>query len=178
MLKIKEIFSKLIPKKDNFVPLVISVIITSVFFYTYYLLGNKFGEVMGIITIILLALMMAVIAMLAGYLVMKSLVIVSAELSLLIFLAQSYCDSSIHTIASSTALNNLLTIGFVYIVFNFIYSLYKALKEYYKNFENKKWSKEKVLIITFFLIYTFMFIWQIYLVIEPIVLDLCIYKKI
>lgn len=174
--KIKEVARKLTPKKENIRPLITSAVITLFFFGGYYLLGSRFGEIMALTTTLLLALLLAVIVLMAEFTVLKSLFVVAAELSLLIFLAQSYCDVPSHSDTSNQAMSNLLLVGLLYIAFLFCRSLYGALREYYKKVEKEPWSKEKIGGISLFLIFTGLFIYQIYLVVSPIVLNLCVYK--
>lgn len=162
-------------KKDDIKPILFSVIISGVFLLGYYYLGNQLGLVMMYVTLILLVLMIALIGMIAEFMVLKSLFFVAAELSLLIFLAQSYCDVQNRTTSGDQALKSLLVLGLFYIGFTFCRSLYKALKDNYKVIEKDPWSKEKVGTVTLFLTFTGLFIWQIYLVMNPIIFNLCIF---
>lgn len=174
--ELKQLKKNLTPNRENLKPFLVSATIAALFLIGYYYLGNHFGIVMMYITLILLVLMVALIGLVAEFMVLKSLFFVAAELSLLIFLAQSYCDVQGRTIPGDQALKNLLVFGLVYIGFTFCRSLYKALHEHYKVMKDDPWSKEKIGTITLFLIFTGMFIWQIYLIMNPIVLDLCVYR--
>jgi len=176
--KFKQLKDELTLKKENIRPFLLSVGITLFFFIGYQLLGNHFGEVMGMFTMILFALMLVIFVIIAEFTVLKSFFLVAAELSLLIFLAKSYCDVPNRSAVGNEALKNLLTIGLFYIAVTFGRSLWKAIKEHYKKVEKERWSKEKILAIALFLIFTVFFIGQIYSVIKPIILNLCIYKGI
>ena len=113
---------------------------------------------------------------LAGHAVMKSLFLVGASLSLIIFLAQSYCEAPNLTQSGNDALKTLITLGFFYITFDFLKSLYqeiitrsKTLK--HTNDENGPW-----LFLVPFAFFVGVFVWQIVQVLMPILQNLCIYK--
>ena len=156
--------------------LVITAGITLGFFVAYYLLGSHFSEVMWLITFIMLGTALSIIMILAGFSVFKSLFYVSAEISLLIFLAQSYCAVPQRTSAGDQALKSLLTLGIIYIIFIFCKSQWKLLKKKYKSIAGQPWPKEMIIAVTIFFIFTVLIIYQIYLVINPIVTSLCVYK--
>jgi len=172
---IEETIEKLSKRKD-IVPLIISICITIVLFTSYYFWGNYVVEVMGITTVIALAVLILFIMLIAGFAVLKSLFIFAAELSLLIFLAQSFCSVTQRSAVSNEAMQNLLVAGILYIIFMFLRSLWKTLKEYYKKVENEKWSIEKIVVVSLFLTFIVWFLWEIYLVVNPIILNLCVYK--
>ncbi len=176
--KFNELVKKLTPKKENIRPLITSAVITLFFFGAYYVLGNRFGEFMTIATMLLLAVMLAIIVLMAEFLVLKSLFVVAAELSLLIFLAESYCNVPNRLALNNEAMKNLLLIGLLYITFLFCRSLYEALRDYYEKIEDQPKEKQKGKVggIALFLIFTGLFIYQIYLAVSPIVLNLCVYK--
>jgi hypothetical protein len=176
--KFKELIKTLTPKTENVRPIITSVVITLIFFFGFYFLGNRFGEFMTIATVLLLAVMLAIIVLMAEFLVLKSLFLVAAELSLLIFLAESYCDVPNRLPLNDNAMKNLLLVGLLYISFIFCRSLYEAMRDYYKKIEDQPKEKQRGKIggIALFLIFTGLFVYQIYLVINPIVLNLCVYK--
>lgn len=172
----KRLAEKLTPKKENVRPLIISIAITLFFFLGTHFLGNYFTAAMWVFNMVMLGLILFVFMIIAGFAVLKSLFFVAAELSLLIFLAQSYCDVPNRLPAEDQALKSLLVIGILYIAVSFIHSLYEAIKSNYKKVENEKWSWEKIATVSFYLIFTFLFLWQVYRVINPIILNLCVYK--
>lgn len=180
MLKFKEQLKKLSKRikleRKDIKPFIISLIIVIFFFLASHYFSNYFVSAIWIVNVILLAGLLFVIMTIAGFAVLKSLFLVAAELSLLIFLAQSYCAVPGHSIASNEALKSLLVFGILYIVVSFFHSLYKALKKNYKYVKNERWSNEKIVTVSLYLIFTVMFIWNIYLVIYPIIIDLCVYK--
>lgn len=172
---VKKTIEKLSKRRD-IVPLILSIGIAIVFLTSYHFWGNYVVEAMGIATVIAWAFLILLIMLIAGFTVLKSLFIFAAELSLLIFLAQSFCSVTQRSAASNEAMQNLLVVGILYIIFMFLHSLWKTLKEYYKKVENEKWSIEKIFTVSLFLTFIVWFLWEIYLVVSPIVLNLCVYN--
>ncbi len=172
--KIQEFWQKKRRGKD-IIPFVISFAITILLFLCLHFWGNHFVYAIWTLNGILLSVIMLIVMITAGFEVLKSLFFVAAQLSLLIFLGQSYCDVS-RSNESDVALRILLSIGFLYIVVNFTYSLYKTLKTKNIEIKEKQGSLSKIFTITLFLVFVILFIWDIYLVIRPIIFDLCIYK--
>ena len=167
--------------KQKDVPRLVAFIIVTVLFAFAFYLGSQlhlFGSsptgVMWSTLVVIFLLILVTIWMFAALATVKSLFVVAAELSLLIFLAQSYCAVPNRTAASNEALKALLIIGLIYIAATFLRSLFKTLKENYKVMEKDKWSWEKIFTVSFYLIFTAMFIWEICLVITPIVQNLCV----
>lgn len=174
--KIKEIASGVDEIKKTIRLFIIPVLITATFFAGLYFFGNKFTEFIWIINVTLLGIFLLVIMFLAGFVALKSLFFVAAELSLLIFLGQSYCATPSRIVSGNEALKSLLVIGILYILVNFYRSLKNGMKENYKFVENKKPSKEKTIFMALFCIFIILFIQQIYFVVSPIIFDLCIFK--
>lgn len=126
----------------------------------------------------LLTIVITLMAILAGFVVVKSLFLIAAELSLLIFLAQSYCNVPLRTPASDDALRSLIFLGLIYVVVAFIQSLYETLKERYKKMNDRSgaWSFQRIIVAALFFIFAGIFLWEIYLVMQPIILGLCVYR--
>lgn len=164
-------------QKKEILPFIFSLIITTSFLGGYYIFGKQFFSILWIINGILLAAILAIIMFFTGFIVLKSLFLIAAELSLLIFIAQNYCVSSLRTELSDGALKSLLILGLIYIVVLFFHFFHKVLKEKYKVIEKEKWSKEKIFFVIFSLIFMTVFIVQVYLIMQPIILDLCVFKS-
>jgi hypothetical protein len=124
----------------------------------------------------LLTIAISIMAIFAGFVVVKSLFLIAAELSLLIFLAQSYCAAPLRNPASDDALRSLIFLGLIYVVVAFLQSLYTTLSERYKKMASSAWSFRRIIAAVLFLIFTVIFLWEIYLVMQPIVLGLCVYR--
>jgi len=171
---IKRFFKGLTPRGINALSFIVSVTIVSLFFSIYQLLGDRFEMVMNIMTTVLLGLLLLVIIVVASFDVLGSLFLVAAELTLLIFLAQSYCNITDRPPSGDEALKILLSIGILYIGLKFARSLHNAIKTSYRKIENKCWSLEKIMTVSLYLIFVVLFISQIYYVVGPILNSLCV----
>lgn len=174
--KLKQLKDKFIFDRKKTWAFGASLLITLIFLLGTHYLGNYFTSTMWIFNAVLLGLLLSVIMLIAGFAVLKALFFVAAELSLLIYLAQSYCDVPNRLPAGNDSLKSLLVVGILYISVSFFRSLYETIKNNYKKVENEKWSWEKIFTVSLYLFFTFLFVWQVYRVMEPIVLNLCIYK--
>jgi len=126
--------------------------------------------------ILVLSILFLITWVLAGMIILKSLFLVSGELSLMIFLAQSYCDVKNRTQASDGALISLFGFGLLYIGLLFIRSLYKGLIGGLKTFEKRNDGNKSWPIVILFGLSIGLFLWQLYEVINPIVHNLCVYN--
>lgn len=123
----------------------------------------------------LLLIITFALIIISGVLLLKSLFIVAAELSLLIFLGQSYCSATSHAMKNDAALIFILISSSLYIVIKLFSSLFKSSKDFF-DFKSGT-TFEKFCIISFLLTCIGFFIQQIYFIIQPIILDLCIFKR-
>lgn len=155
---------------------VVAAGITAALLLGYLLLGSRFTEAMWIITAVMMAIVLSVVMVLAGFAVLKSLSLVAAELSLLIFLAQSYCGVPGRSPEGDEALKALLVIGLLYTVVQFSHALAASLKQRYTTVRGERWSREKIVAVASYLIFTALFIRVIYLVMSPIVMNLCVFR--
>jgi|GEM_PF-1073496 len=174
---IYQIVEKMGFKRENIIPFIISVGFVLVVFLDNNFLHNRIELVIWIFIGIALTTFVAWIAMLAGFTVMKSLFFLSAEISLLIYLAQSYCDVRILASQSDDALKGLIFLGVTYITFKFFKDLKVALENKLHSIPEKRWTREKIFIVVLFVLFTGSFVWSIFQVVSPIILDLCIYKR-
>jgi len=172
----KRLQQQLIDNKKNIISFAISTAIASVFYFGYHFFGNHFTSSVWNITGILLVILILIIMMMAGFVVMKSLFFVAAELSLLIFLAQSYCSVTGRSASGDNALKSLLIVGFAYVIVNAGRSLLKTLNEKYQLVKKDRLSKEQIFVVALFLIFISIFISQVYSVVNPIIVGLCVYK--
>jgi hypothetical protein len=164
-------------RREDIIPFVFAVGIAAVFLIDMNLLHNRIVFVMWIILGIVLSALVAWIAMLAGFTVLKSLFLLSAEISLLIFLAQSYCDVQLRSSSADDALRGLIFLGVTYIGYKFFQDLRDALRKRLDSIPEKRWSREKIIAVGLFALFTLSFVWSIFQVVSPIILDLCIYKR-
>ena len=124
----------------------------------------------------LLTVLIGVVAVIAGMAVIKALFVVAAELSLLIFLAQAYCTVSVHMPENDEAMRSLFTVGILYIAFLFLQSLWEILKTHYQRVHGDGWRYERTITTLAYVVFVGIFLWELYLVVSPIVTNLCVYR--
>jgi hypothetical protein len=112
----------------------------------------------------------------AGYAVMKALFWVGADLSLMIFLAQAYCDVPAASRTGDEALKSLVGFAIFYIGAHFTVVAYKEIKKRTDMFKEANDNKLPWLAVIPFGLFTGLFVWQIGQVLLPILHNLCIYK--
>lgn len=174
--KISNLKFKLIQEKKNIPRIIFSVAVTIFLLMGYHFLGNHMTTALWIATAVLLTLLLSIMMFLAGFAVLKSIFFVATELSLLIFLAQTYCDLPNSPASGKEALKSLLVVGLVYIIISFVRSLHEALKKYYVRIKDEKWSMEKTITVVLVLFFTGLFIYEVHLVTAPIIQNLCVFK--
>jgi sterol desaturase/sphingolipid hydroxylase (fatty acid hydroxylase superfamily) len=172
----KKMASKISIRKENIAPLIVSLIIAIACFIIAYYTGHRFIEIAWIINLGIISILLAILMAFAGFTVLKSLISISVEISLMIFLAQSYCEAPNHLPQGDEALRSLLILGIMFIAGSFIYSLYKNCIKRYELIRKEKWSKEKITLVSLFAFFAIMIVWQIVLIITPIILNLCVLK--
>lgn len=161
-------------KKENFLPVVLSAIITALFYVDTHYLNHELLVGLWILIAVVFTLLVFAVFLYAGFIVMKSLFYLSAELSLLIFLAQEYCDTQIRS--GDAALGWLVMLAILYISYKFLESLNDALKKRIEQIPEKEWSKEKIFIVGLFLFFSVLLVYMIYQVVSPIIGELCVYQ--
>lgn len=145
---------------------------------------SKYSEhfvpvVFGILAFALIALLtiLLVPAMIfSGYVVMRSLVLVSGGLSLIIFLAQAYCTLPNPPDGGKQALMALVAASFAYLAFEFSKQLWEAWRETFKPIHEQEKSWEKTAVIIILVICAVALVSIILQVIAPITASLCIYQ--
>lgn len=167
---------KWINKTEDRIPSLISLLVVIVFLIGDIFLGYNFTKTILTFNTIALGILLSLIMMVAGFVVLKSLFLVAAELSLLIFISQSYCEVPNHLTSGDESLRSLFIIGLLYIFITFFRSLYKTTKEKYKKIKNERWEWKKITTILLYVLFTILFLWQIYKVMSPIILNLCIFR--
>lgn len=164
--------------KDNiirilFANLLVSIVAGAMLIIEGVMGKHNFDNIVNILITFIAMVSFLIIIIKAGFTVIKSLFFIAAEISLLIYLSQSYCTVSNRNVMSDDALKNILIIGLLYIVISFFRSLWKGLREEYRLMGGDNCWEKKVF-IALFIAFIIFFIWQIYLVIWPIVQSLCV----
>lgn len=155
---------------------IISIVAALVIFAVTYISSVSLLGAAWIVVSTILTIAVALIGILAGFVVVKSLFLIAAELSLLIFVAQSYCETPLRSGAGDDALRTLILLGLIYIAFAFVQSLYAAIRERFKKIDKNMWTVRRVITTAVFLVFTVIFLIEIYLVVQPIIGGLCVYR--
>lgn len=161
-------------KKENIFPAIFAVLFTALILLDSNILNHRLLFALWIVAGTLFVFFVSWLFVQAGFTVLRSLFLLSAELSLLIYLAQAYCDVSGH--AADDALKMLVGVSVLYISYEFFVSLKDALLKKLRAIPEKGWHWEKVVVVGLFGIFTCMFVGMIYQVVNPILQDLCVYK--
>ena len=165
-------------KKEDIFTLIGVVVLSLILYFLHQIIGDKMLEWIWLLNGLLLTLLFAYIYTRIGIIVIQSLFKLSAELSLVIFIAYTYYSvpDALRSSQSDQALRSLLTFGFLFIAYEFVRRLYKALTQKYLAVKNELKQGEKIVFVSFSLLAVILFIWQIYLVLQPILLDLYVLK--
>ena len=178
---LSKIFNKVEEKtgfdKKKVIAFIFSVILVLFLNFDLKYLHGSFTILLYILGALLVTLLIAYAMLKAGFTVIRSLCLVGAEVSLIIFLAQSYCGVVKDASPSDKSLVAFLSMSGIYIAYEFLKHLFSALENRLKNMPSKLVTWEKVLVIFFFLLFTTAFLSMIYQVIHPIISDLCVYKR-
>jgi len=164
-------------KRENAVPFVLAVSLAILFLLDKSYFDNQLLFLVWLTIGVAVSVVIAWIFMVAGFTVLRALFLLSAEISLIIFLSQAYCGVQIDASASDDALRTLIFLGVVYIVYEFFKALKKALENRLKNIPEKRWPREKIIVVLLFIIFTVAFLTSIYQVTEPIISNLCVYTR-
>lgn len=172
MNSIKKRFENFELKKEK---AIFIVVILLVFFGAKYfdidldILGAK-------LFVIVFSVLLLITWTVAGITVFRSLFVVGAGLTFLIFLAQSFCNVPVTSQSANVALQSLFGFGIIYVILLFYKSLFKELKKILGQLKEVNNRKNSWIIIILFGFFVGLFVWQLYQVMNPIVLNLCIYK--
>jgi hypothetical protein len=167
-------FFKSLHKREVLSYLAVLVLATAVFVgMTFY--HDAFQKIGYTLLFIELAILITVAWAFAGHAVMKSLFLIGASLSLIIFLAQSYCAAPNLTQSGNDALKTLLAFSFIYLGYDFFRSLYTEVTSHTKKMKEVNNGKNPWMYLVPFALFVGIFLWQLYQVISPIVGNFCVY---
>lgn len=182
MPKINELIEKIVfwlnPTKERVFALVFSIAFTYLMYPDNTVFDHQFITILWIILGVVIFFIFLAFMTVAGATVLKAFFLFGAEVSLLIFLAQSYCNTEYisRTAEGDKALGALIVASGLYILYLIGQALFKALVEYYKKIEDEKWSFEKIFTVVSFLVFVWYFLSLIAGVVTPIMADICIYR--
>ena len=126
------------------------------------------------VTLVLLTIVMLFAWSFAIDVVMKSLLVVGAGLSLIIFLAKAYCEVPNTSPSSKDALAVLISSSLLYIAVKFFYRLYKEMDARYKAMKEKNKGKGSWIFLISFTFFVGFLVFAIGQVVIPIIQNLCI----
>lgn len=168
-----------ISKKDIwFFVLFISIIIFFTVFFVCisYLFNTSFNSVLYGFIFGFILVIFTVVMFLSGLIVLKSLFRVGAEISLLLFISQSYCSISdnLQTGMSTEAIKFLIISGLIFVASSFFKNIWKSFKELKGKISTEKNNKFEcgsfllmlAIMIAFFICLLILTLW-------PIIENLC-----
>jgi hypothetical protein len=187
--KIKENFrNKTKEERDKMIKYLIFLVSTLIVGFFLKLLKIDFSSLASILFAISFSILFLIIWTKVGISIFKSLFIVGASFSLIIFIAQEYCKVPIEARINDQSLIIFLNFGLLYIGATFIRSLYKELfgdkdsknelthKGAFKIFREINDGKDSWIILIIFSIVFGTFLSQLFQVLYPIINNICVYK--
>lgn len=175
-MNVKELLNKLKDDRSKLIQFSIFLVLSALVFVGMTFFKDTFQTIGWTILLIELVILTMVAWAFAGHAVIKSLFFVGASLSLIIFLAQSYCDAPNLTQSSNDALKTLLAFSIIYLGFDFFRSLYKEVTNHTKRMKEVNKGKNPWFFLVPFALFVGIFLWQLYQVMFPILSSLCIYN--
>lgn len=164
------------------------IFLLAVVIATFLLVSTQFlSAVTPILFVVVFGTLFSVLWFVAGYAVFRSLLVASVGLSFIIFIGQSYCAPEVAKVANDSVMT-LIGFGFLYVVTQFVRSLYKELfgdkqaKEEWRQkgmiplFKEINGGKHSWLVLVTYGALVSLFVWQVYSVIKPIIDGLCVYR--
>jgi hypothetical protein len=178
--KFKNTLSHLDVTRKNIVPFVIFLVIVLITF-----IGTGLSSAIAPATFTLVfSVLCMFVWFLAGIAVFRALMVAGISFSIVVFLAQTYCGLPVISQTADESLKILVAFGLIYSFFLFIHTLYKELKGDskfgerggLKLLEDIYDGKQPWLILVLYAVFIGLFLFQLYQVFEPIVLNFCIYQ--
>lgn len=186
----KKIFVKLNNIRNNrprlwffFYLILITILAVGLMYLEEYLAPIVFTLLLILLIIItLMAWFMAAVA------VFRSLLIVGAGLSLLLFISIEYCNLPLHERIADDALMSLIGISVIFIVSIFSYRLYRELfgnpdaknefdqKGALMIFREANQGKDPKLFLILYALFVGLIVSQVYQVLFPVFSNLCVYS--
>lgn len=154
--------------RETIIPLAVSL------FFTLSAFNGFLMNAIWIFAITAIFILVITIAALAGYAVTRSLVRVSAGLTLIIFLAQTYCDLETKSQSGVEAMKGIFSIVIMCLLFDFFKSLYIRISENIKKIRAQEKSARAIILNILLVAFVGLFLYWIYLVLTPIFSSLCI----
>lgn len=153
---------------------------------TYW--SDYFGVVTYVLFIIVLLVATLITWLMAALAVFRSLLIVGAGLSLLLYVAQEYCALPIQERLADDSLQSLIGIGIIFMLAIFAFRLYRELfgdqeaknefhqKGALKVFRESNQGKDPWFILLLYALFIGLILSQVFQVLYPIFSNLCVYS--
>lgn len=178
--RIKELLKRLNINKENYKIFIVFII----FIIGSISLVSFFPALSTILFIISFSILCLITWFMASVVIFRSLFVIGGGLSLMIFIAKTYCDLPLSQHTADSSLQTLFYFGIMYLIWLFFSSLYKELmgdkktecKGSLKKIEEIYDGKKPLLIVIPYAIFIGLFLYQLYAVMNPIIHSLCIYK--
>jgi len=167
-----------------FVLYLVAVVVTTFAFIYWEQQVSTITFVLFVIALIFLSAFTMLMAIVA---IFRSLFVVAAGLSLILFIAQSYCGLAIEDQVSNDALKSLINMGLVFVGGLFILRLYRELfgdpeakREFDKigalqTFRDINKGKHSYLLLFLYASFMGLILGQLFQVLYPIFNNLCVY---
>ncbi|MCB9815838.1 hypothetical protein H6786_00445 [Candidatus Nomurabacteria bacterium] len=164
---------------------VATVVVVSYLFIQWPEYANKTTYILFLISLMLVTLFTWSMAALA---IFRSLLVVGAGLSLVLFIAQSYCALPLNEQVADDSLQSLIGISVLFIGVMFFNRLYRELfgnpeskREFdklgaLKVFREANKGKDSVLILVLYASFMGLILGQLFQVLFPIFINLCVYQ--
>lgn len=157
-----------------------------VFAFSLPLISIYFPKVNSVLFVVLFSVIFFFTWVMAGIAIFRSLLVSSAILSIVIFLAQSYCNLPTNLHSADDALKSIFGFGMIYSVSVFMIALYKEMmgdekkekKSHLTIFKEINEGKISWIILCLYVLSMAIFISQIYQVMRVLINNMCIYKGI
>lgn len=175
--KIKRLGEKRDIKRKDVYRFVVFLILSILFSFLASHYEKQLQGVTNVLFVIELAIIILFAYYFAGRAVMKSLFIIGAELTLIIYLAQTYCDIVPAVVRTADeSMKSLLNLGLLYLGARFVYILYNEVINSADLLRKMNGNKKPWLILVPFAMLVGALVTQIGQVLFLIINNLCIYK--
>jgi hypothetical protein len=164
-------------QKDKLIIFLTALVFTGLMFIDQNYWHNVIGNSMLIVVLSVICIFIFALLTYFGIIVIKALVDVSIGLTLIIFLAQAYCsDGVVRTLNSNQALMTLISVGLLYVGFDFLYKVYHSIENHKNKFKETGWGWQEKTVYCLGVIFVVCFVVLVYMVINPTIHGLCVYK--
>lgn len=187
-LKVKQVFSRVRTNKKFALLFTLYLLVTAVAFFAFIKWGEQITTTALILSAIGLAFLTLFTWSLAALAVFRVLMVVGAGLSLILFIAQSYCALDLTARLADDSLRSLVGISVLFIGVIFVIRLRRELfgdpegkREFdkvgvLKSLRDANDGKDSFLILVLYASFMGLILSQLFQVLYPIFNNLCVYQ--